>query len=107
MQLLCSFVRLLGNVSLERLSQVSRSSSSLTSQHVVVEDRRIHVVKAGSGARAVLLLPGALGSALSDFRPQLEGLDREKVGGLGDHLSYSDSAAHSDRLGPSWVRPVQ
>ena len=79
MQLLGSFVRLLGNVPLERLSQVRRSSSSLTSQHVVVEDRRIHVVKAGSGARAVLLLPGALGSALSDFRPQLEGLDGDKV----------------------------
>jgi len=35
------------------------------------EALRLHYEKVGSGAETVLLLPGALGSALSDFGPQL------------------------------------
>ncbi|XP_034256082.1 valacyclovir hydrolase [Thrips palmi] len=37
----------------------------------------ISYVRTGSGPNAVLCLPGALGSALTDFRPQLEHLDKK------------------------------
>ena len=74
------------------VSMVRRYSTDLVSQFVEVEQRKIHVVKAGSGTKALLLLPGALGSALSDFRPQLEGLDREKVTVIGwDPPGYGQS----------------
>ena len=64
-----------------------RCCGSITSQYVSVEDKKIHVVRKGSGAQPVLLLPGALGSALTDFKPQLEGLDGDKVGLLSDCLT--------------------
>ena len=37
---------------------------------------KIHYVREGSGDQPLLLLPGALGSATSDFLPQLEGLSK-------------------------------
>ena len=37
---------------------------------------RIHYVRSGTGTEPVLLLPGALGSALSDFSPQFEGISK-------------------------------
>ena len=80
--------------------------ASVTSQYVSVEDKRIHVVRKGSGAQPLLLLPGALGSALTDFKPQLEGLDGDKVRIKTDWVDggdYGDDChvvADSDRLGP-------
>ena len=62
-----------------------RRCGSITSQYVSVEDKKIHVVKAGAGPHPLLLLPGALGSALTDFKPQLEGLDGDKVRTLSDN----------------------
>ena len=56
-----------------------RSCGSITSQYVRVEDKKIHVVRKGNGPQPLLLLPGALGSAMTDFKPQLEGLDGDKV----------------------------
>jgi len=52
-----------------------RSMSSLRSVHVSVGDRSIHVVRRGDGPRPILLMPGALGTAVTDLLPQLEGLD--------------------------------
>ncbi|XP_043498312.1 valacyclovir hydrolase [Polistes fuscatus] len=50
------------------------------------EERKINVngfdinyVKAGVGDHSVLLLPGALGTAWTDFKPQLENLDKNKL----------------------------
>ncbi|KAG7213265.1 hypothetical protein KM043_002565 [Ampulex compressa] len=53
------------------------------SQHI--EERKIKVggvdinyLKVGTGEHPILLLPGALGSIWTDFRPQIENLDRNK-----------------------------
>lgn len=35
-------------------------------------------MKTGSGSNTVLCFPGALGSIWSDFKPQIEGLDKNK-----------------------------
>ena len=40
-----------------------------------VGDFKINYCSSGNGSHAVLLLPGALGTGLSDWRPQLEGLN--------------------------------
>merc|ERR1711953_1014425 len=40
-----------------------------------VGETKINYSTSGHGKHAVLLLPGALGTGLSDFRPQLEGLN--------------------------------
>ena len=83
-----------------------RWCGGISSQYVSVEDKRIHVVRKGSGAQPLLLLPGALGSALTDFKPQLEGLDGDKVRIKTDWVDGGDNGddchvvADSDRLGP-------
>ena len=87
-----------------------RYCGSITSQYVRVEDKKIHVVRKGSGPQALLLLPGALGSALTDFKPQLEGLDGDKVGML--TVDGDGERAHvvvdRGRLGPPrlWQVPA-
>jgi len=48
----------------------------LSSERVRIEGGSIHVVRAGHGSHPLLLLPGALGSANTDFAPQLAGLDQ-------------------------------
>jgi len=48
---------------------------SITSDYVEVEDKRIHFVQRGTGPHPLLLMPGALGTALSDFTPQIENFD--------------------------------
>ncbi|XP_005101956.1 valacyclovir hydrolase isoform X1 [Aplysia californica] len=60
------------------------TSSSRTSDRVLKSEKihtngvDFHYTQAGDGAHCVLLLPGALGSALTDFMPQLKGLDEKK-----------------------------
>lgn len=49
-------------------------SSSPSEQKILVRDSNINYVRSGSGQKAVLLMPGALGSAWTDFRPQIEKL---------------------------------
>lgn len=48
----------------------------LSSHYAEVGGARVHYVREGTGPHPVLLLPGALGSAVSDFTPQLEGLSK-------------------------------
>lgn len=36
----------------------------------------LHIVESGSGSRSLLLMPGALGSAWTDFKPQIEQLPK-------------------------------
>ncbi|XP_077543024.1 serine hydrolase BPHL-like isoform X1 [Haemaphysalis longicornis] len=45
--------------------------------YVEALEYRIHVETVGNGPRAVVLLPGAIGSTRTDFTPQLENLDRK------------------------------
>uniref|UniRef100_A0A182PMZ4 AB hydrolase-1 domain-containing protein n=1 Tax=Anopheles epiroticus TaxID=199890 RepID=A0A182PMZ4_9DIPT len=56
-------------------------SRSMCSSVPAAKERRlqigtssIHFVEAGDGNRGVILLPGALGTAWTDFKPQIEGL---------------------------------
>ncbi|PSN30578.1 Valacyclovir hydrolase, partial [Blattella germanica] len=46
---------------------------------VAVNGININYVKVGSGPKPVLCLPGALGSIWSDFKPQVEHLDKSKL----------------------------
>jgi len=67
-------------------------SSSLKSVKVSVEGRSIHVVRRGNGPKAVLLMPGALGTATTDLLPQLEGLCPRTFSLVGwDPPGYGDS----------------
>ncbi|KAF7286769.1 hypothetical protein GWI33_004391 [Rhynchophorus ferrugineus] len=44
-----------------------------------VEGQTLNYVKVGQGSKHVLCFPGALGTIWSDFKPQIEGLDRSKL----------------------------
>ena len=45
----------------------------MTSDFVTVDSKRIHFVKRGDGPHPLLFMPGALGTAMSDFSPQING----------------------------------
>jgi len=92
MVVLGCIVKLCRNVEAGSVRIPRRCSSNITTQFVTVEDRQIHVAQTGRGDKALLLLPGALGSALSDLKPQLEGLDGEKLTVVGwDPPGYGQS----------------
>lgn len=44
----------------------------------MVKGQNINYVQSGDGAHKVLCFPGALGTIWSDFKPQIEGLDKTK-----------------------------
>jgi len=74
------------------LQTARHMSSSLKSVKVSVEGRSIHVVRRGNGPKAVLLMPGALGTATTDMLPQLEGLCPHTFSLVGwDPPGYGDS----------------
>lgn len=56
------------------------SIANATEQKVNVKGIQINYVKSGSGEKAVLLLPGALGSNWTDFKPQIDGLPTKLPG---------------------------
>ena len=47
--------------------------SAVASDFVTVHDKKIHFVRRGDGAHPLLFMPGALGTAMSDLSPQIEG----------------------------------
>ncbi|XP_023709549.2 valacyclovir hydrolase [Cryptotermes secundus] len=53
-------------------------NSTLEESRVDVDGIKINYVKAGCGPKPIFCLPGALGSIWSDFKPQVEGLDKSK-----------------------------
>ncbi|KAH0948185.1 hypothetical protein HN011_012316 [Eciton burchellii] len=68
------------------MSLMIQPSSMIGSKPREVEERKIQVdnvdinfVRVGTGDHPVLLLPGVLGTIWTDFRPQIENLDREKL----------------------------
>ena len=48
-------------------------------QKVGVNGVDIHFERVGTGDHTLLLLPGALGSTRTDFSPQLNGLNRDRL----------------------------
>ncbi|XP_076655009.1 serine hydrolase BPHL-like [Halictus rubicundus] len=61
----------------KRLSSMSGDRNE-QERKVNVDGVDINYVKVGAGDHPVLLLPGAAGSVWTDFKPQIEGLDRKK-----------------------------
>lgn len=53
-----------------------RSVSAHSERKIDVSGTSINYVQTGAGDKAILLLPGALGSAWTDFRPQIENLPK-------------------------------
>ncbi|KAH8243605.1 hypothetical protein KR032_008762 [Drosophila birchii] len=47
-----------------------------TERKIRVNGADLHIVESGSGERSLLLMPGALGSAWTDFKPQIEQLPK-------------------------------
>lgn len=74
------------------------SSVTFSEQKIRFGDTTINYVKSGSGKESVLLMPGALGSAWTDFKPQIENLPNE----LPDHTIYSwDLPGYGRSIPPS------
>ncbi|XP_072949927.1 valacyclovir hydrolase [Epargyreus clarus] len=61
-----------------RASRVFLSTSVYKEEKINVGKYNINYLKVGNGAHSVLCMPGALGSIWTDFKPQIEGFDREK-----------------------------
>ncbi|XP_049535344.1 valacyclovir hydrolase [Anopheles darlingi] len=66
---------------LQLVSKAVRSSSSSRQMsteprqdHLRIGSHDVHFVEAGQGSRGLILLPGALGTAWTDFKPQIEKL---------------------------------
>uniref|UniRef100_A0A0C9QPD6 BPHL protein n=1 Tax=Fopius arisanus TaxID=64838 RepID=A0A0C9QPD6_9HYME len=57
----------------------SITSSAAEERKVRVKDVDINYLRSGNGDHPVLLLPGALGTIWTDFKPQIEGLDKSKL----------------------------
>lgn len=56
-------------------TKLGSSSSSKSSEHrISIGPHQINYVKVGTGSRTAFLLPGALGSAWTDFKPQIDKL---------------------------------
>ncbi|CAG9832708.1 unnamed protein product [Diabrotica balteata] len=54
------------------------STETLKTHKIDVDGQTINYLKVGNGPKTVLCFPGALGTIWSDFKPQLENLDRDK-----------------------------
>lgn len=48
-------------------------------QKIDVNGQTINYIKVGDGEKKILCFPGALGTIWSDFKPQVESLDRNKL----------------------------
>lgn len=87
-----SFNLLSRSVKMPCVQNFSSAASPLIDEYIKIGDQRIHVVKKGSGERNILLMPGALGSAKTDFGPQLQGLDGDRFTVIGwDPPGYGES----------------
>ncbi|XP_055902589.1 valacyclovir hydrolase [Eupeodes corollae] len=56
------------------LGVIKRFASNISEQKVNVGGIDINYVKSGDGPNGILLMPGAIGSAWTDFKPQIEKL---------------------------------
>lgn len=56
--------------------QVRMNATQFVERKVLVRDTNLHYVKSGveNGQSALLLMPGALGSGITDFKPQIDNL---------------------------------
>ncbi|CAH0553855.1 unnamed protein product [Brassicogethes aeneus] len=59
-------------------TNAAKSYSTMQEKQVKIHGKTINYIKSGSGDKTLLCFPGALGTIWSDFKPQIEGLDKEK-----------------------------
>ncbi|XP_060869456.1 valacyclovir hydrolase-like [Metopolophium dirhodum] len=72
------FNKLLRNCSsLYKKNQIHHSTTEKQTK-IKINNIEINYLKVGNGPQTLLLLPGALGSIFTDFKPQIETLNREK-----------------------------
>lgn len=63
----------LNGMNLKRfMSSIQQSTDNIVEKKVNVSGFDINYVQSGNGSNGVLLMPGALGSAWTDFKPQIE-----------------------------------
>ncbi|XP_015524239.1 valacyclovir hydrolase [Neodiprion lecontei] len=78
-QVVNAFVKKIPSNKLIFTSTMRNMSTNFEEQKINVKGWDINYVKVGRGAHPVLLLPGALGSIWTDFKPQITNLDKDKL----------------------------
>ncbi|XP_073952847.1 valacyclovir hydrolase [Choristoneura fumiferana] len=75
-----SFLLPLVRVNRQKMASIAKLSSAAVPKEetVKVGNWDVNYVKVGSGPHTVLLVPGALGTIWTDFKPQVEGFNRDK-----------------------------
>ena len=63
-----------------KLNQSLTRSAQLVTNSVAVRNEQLHYHLRGNGSHTILCIPGALGTALTDFLPQLEHFGRQESG---------------------------
>ncbi|KAG5315111.1 BPHL hydrolase, partial [Acromyrmex insinuator] len=68
-----------GSVHTRQLSTTANKAREMEERKVKVNNMEINYAKVGTGDHPVLLLPGALGSIWTDFKPQVENLNVDRL----------------------------
>ncbi|XP_020284135.1 valacyclovir hydrolase [Pseudomyrmex gracilis] len=61
------------------LTTMSSETRKVEERKIKVDDKEINYVRVGKGDHPVLLLPGALGTIWTDWKPQIETMDADKL----------------------------
>ncbi|XP_008211373.1 valacyclovir hydrolase [Nasonia vitripennis] len=64
---------------LRNMTTSTKAASDIEEQKIEVDGVNINYVRTGVGEHPVLLLPGAMGTIWTDFKPQIENLNKEKL----------------------------
>uniref|UniRef100_A0A0A9Z804 Valacyclovir hydrolase n=4 Tax=Lygus hesperus TaxID=30085 RepID=A0A0A9Z804_LYGHE len=84
-----------------RVVRRSMSSSTYKENTVNIEGHCINYLKTGEGSHHIICLPGALGTIWSDFKPQIEGLDKTKFTIVAwDPIGYGKSRPPNREFNP-------
>ncbi|XP_011689950.1 PREDICTED: valacyclovir hydrolase isoform X2 [Wasmannia auropunctata] len=78
---LCKIVKFSGSraARTRQLSTITSGAREIEERKIKVDDTEINYAKVGTGDHSVLLLPGAMGTIWTDFRPQMENLNADKL----------------------------
>ncbi|KAL3280091.1 hypothetical protein HHI36_017597 [Cryptolaemus montrouzieri] len=62
-----------------RCNVLAKTFSTAPREEIIhINSQKINYLKVGNGPKNILCFPGALGTILNDFKPQIEGLDKNK-----------------------------
>ncbi|GAB1861773.1 Valacyclovir hydrolase [Camponotus japonicus] len=77
---LCRMIESTGmTLSIRQLSAMANKTRKIEERKIKVDGTEINYAKVGRGNHPVLLLPGALGTIWTDFKPQIENLNTDKL----------------------------